>query len=165
MTDPNDPTRNDPPESEPDQEAPTAPTEPPPPPASPPPPPGGSGSGSGGGGGGGGAGGLSPGQQNNLMIVLAYLYILALIPLLTEQDDEEVQWHAKHGLVLLGADIALAIVMTILSLGTGGLGCLLAPFQFLGHLALLVVRVICIVQGTKGQRFKLPWLSDLADRF
>ena len=32
------------------------------------------------------------------MIVLAYFGLLALIPLLMEKEDAEVQWHAKHGL-------------------------------------------------------------------
>ena len=31
-----------------------------------------------------------------------YLGLLALIPLIVEKNDRDVQWHAKHGLVLLG---------------------------------------------------------------
>ena len=40
-------------------------------------------------------------SNRNVMIVLSYLWLLALVPLLTEKDDKEVQWHAKHGLVLM----------------------------------------------------------------
>ena len=43
------------------------------------------------------------------MIVLSYLWVLALIPLLVEKDDPEVQWHAKHGLVLAAAAAALVL--------------------------------------------------------
>ena len=39
--------------------------------------------------------------NRGVMIVLAYLWLLALIPLLLEKQDAEVQWHAKHGLVLM----------------------------------------------------------------
>ena len=50
------------------------------------------------------------------MIVLSYLWILCLIPLLTKKDDPEVQWHAKNGLALLGAEIVCWIVFTILGI-------------------------------------------------
>lgn len=49
------------------------------------------------------------------MIVLAYLWLLALTPLLVEKDDAELQWHAKHGLVLFGAEIAVFFAPSILS--------------------------------------------------
>ena len=111
-----------------------------------------------------GAGGPA-GQPNTVMLVLAYLYILSLVPLLVERDDAEVQWHAKHGLVLLGVDIVVAIAFFAVGLVSGGLGCLLAPVQMLIHLALLVVRIICIVKGLRGERFLLPGISNLASSF
>jgi hypothetical protein len=62
------------------------------------------------------------------MIVLAYLWLLALIPLLVEKDDREVQWHAKHGLVLTVVEvvalIGLQVVVMILGVVSGGLGCI-----------------------------------------
>jgi uncharacterized membrane protein len=33
------------------------------------------------------------------------------------------------------------------------------------HLALLVVRIICIVKGLRGERFLLPGISNLASSF
>ena len=63
------------------------------------------------------------------MIVLAYLWLGALVPLLFEKNDQDVQWHAKHGIVLMFAELALLfgyIVLTsIVSLATLGLGCVL----------------------------------------
>ncbi|MHC4711587.1 MAG: hypothetical protein ACYTA3_14595, partial [Planctomycetota bacterium] len=50
--------------------------------------------------------------NRGIMIVLSYLWILALIPLLAEKDDAEVQWHAKHGVVHLAAEVILWIVVT-----------------------------------------------------
>src|SRR5204863_800621 len=65
--------------------------------------------------------------NRSVMIVLAYLWVLALVPLLVEKEDAEVQWHAKHGLVLMVAEIVLffayLIVTSIVSLATFGLGC------------------------------------------
>ena len=57
----------------------------------------------------------TPSSNRGVMIVLSYLWILALVPLLTEKEDEEVRWHAKHGIVLMVAEIAFWIVFTILT--------------------------------------------------
>jgi uncharacterized membrane protein len=99
------------------------------------------------------------------MLVLAYVYVLCLVPLLVEREDAEVQWHAKHGLVLLGVDVVIAVAFFAVGVVSGGLGCLLAPLQMLLHLGLLVVRIICIVKGLRGERFLLPGISNLASSF
>ena len=54
-----------------------------------------------------------PSSNRNVMIVLSYLWLLALVPLLTEKDDREVQWHAKHGIVLMVAEIVLWVALTM----------------------------------------------------
>jgi uncharacterized membrane protein len=109
------------------------------------------------------AGGES--ANRGLMIALAYLWILALVPLLVEKDDAEVQWHAKHGLVLLVAEVILWIVFAILSVVLGPLACALAIVQLLLFLAVIVVHVLCIVKGIGGERFLIPGVSQYADRF
>ena len=101
-------------------------------------------------------------SNRSVMIVLSYLWILALIPFLMEQDDKDVRWHAKHGLVLLGAEIAAFIAIGILSGLSGGLGCLLVP---LAQLGILVFHVVCIAKALKGERLLVPGLSDFADKF
>jgi hypothetical protein len=50
------------------------------------------------------------------MLVLSYLGLLALIPLLMEKDDREIQWHAKHGLVLLAAEFVVWICLMMVSM-------------------------------------------------
>src|SRR5918993_12910 len=57
--------------------------------------------------------GSVPSSNRNVMIVLSYLWLLALVPLLTEKDDKEVQWHAKHGLVLMVAELFLWIAISV----------------------------------------------------
>ena len=110
-----------------------------------------------------GGGGVS--ENRTIMVVLSYLWILALIPLLVEKDDQEVQWHAKHGLVLAAAELVLWVVVMVLNTMTGFLGCILAPLYFLLWLAILGFHIACIVKGTKGERLTVPGLSDFADRF
>jgi uncharacterized membrane protein len=111
----------------------------------------------------------SAGDNRTLYVILSYLGLLALVPLLVEKNDPEVQWHAKHGLVLTVAEfvvlVALGVFSTVLSFVTAGLGCLITVlFPFLG-LGILVLHVLCIAKGLKGERFLIPGLSEFADRF
>jgi len=103
------------------------------------------------------------------MIVLSYLGLLALIPFLTEKDDQEVQWHAKNGLVLFAAEIifwiALRIVSGVIYRSMGCMGCFAGAVLGLANLAPLAVNVICIIKGTSGQRFVIPGISQFVDRF
>ena len=106
------------------------------------------------------------GDNRTIMVVLSYLYFFCLVPLFVEKDDKEVQWHAKHGVVLMGADLVVAMAFSVMSFATGGiLGCLLAPFWALLHFALFVVRIIAIVKGTQGERLILPVVSEFANKF
>ena len=117
---------------------PTTAAPPEPPPASDPPPPPAPESGSGG----------SGSENRTVMLVLSYLWILALIPFLFEKDDEEVKWHSKHGLVLTAAEIALWIVISIMNwiLGAvlGPLACLGCVFFLVVWVGILVFRIMAI---------------------
>jgi uncharacterized membrane protein len=89
--------------------------------------------------------------------------------LLVEKDDREVQWHAKHGLVLTVVEvivfIALQVLIMVLGAVSGGLGCVFGLLVPLFMLAVLIVHIMCIVKGLNGQRFLIPGVSDFADRF
>ena len=108
-------------------------------------------------------------ENRNVMIVLSYLWLLALIPLLVEKDDREVQWHAKHGLVLTVVEvvvmIGLQVVVMILGAISGGLGCIFTLLIPIFMLAILIVHVLCIVKGINGQRFLIPGVSEFADKY
>lgn len=126
---------------------------PPPPPAAPPPP----------------RSAEVVSENRKIMIVLAYLGLLALIPLLVEKDDREVQWHAKHGLVLTVVEvvvfIGLQVLIMILGAVSGGLGCIFGLLVPIFLLAVLIIHILCIVKGLNGQRFVIPGISEFADRF
>jgi len=115
------------------------------------------------------AGGGKVSDNRNIWVVLSYLGLLALIPLLVEKEDSEVQWHAKHGLVLTVVEfivfIGLSVVGMVIGAMSAGLGCILGlawPVLFLG---VLVLHIMCIVKGINGDRFLVPTVSDFVDRF
>ena len=103
------------------------------------------------------------------LFVLAYMWPLAFIPWLLAKDDADLQWHAKHGLVLMAAEVAaflaLAIVMQLLLAVTFGvvfLVSLVFVFLWAGGLAL---HVFAIVRALNGYRLIIPGVSEYASRF
>ena len=107
--------------------------------------------------------------NRTMMIVLAYLWVLAFIPLLVEKQDAEVQWHAKHGIVLMAAELVLIIayilMTSIISLATFGLGCVLVLLLVFAWIGILALHVAAILKGVNGGRFLIPGISEYADRF
>jgi uncharacterized membrane protein len=96
-------------------------------------------------------------EQDKIQLVLAYLSCLALIPLLTVKDSPFVQWHAKQGLTL---GVGSFIILTV--------------FSFLGPLALincalgpgvLVLAILGIVKSLKGERWRIPLVADISEKF
>jgi uncharacterized membrane protein len=128
---------------------------PPPPPYNPPPPPMGAGP------------TVSP--NRTIMIVLSYIWILFIVPLVAEKDDPEVQWHAKHGMVIFLAEIVLHVVVFVMGMVLDsiwtGFGCALSLASTFIWLGFLVVRILAIVKGINGQRFIIPGISDYVNRF
>jgi len=103
------------------------------------------------------------------MIALAYLPPLSLIPLLVETRDADLQWHAKHGLVLMAAEFALMLglfaLTTLLGILTAGLFCaayVILPVLFLVFLA---VHAVAAYRGLNGGRLIIPVVSEYANRF
>jgi hypothetical protein len=102
-----------------------------------------------------------------VMIVLAYLWPLALVPLIVEKQDREVQWHAKHGIVLAVAEVMLLAaylaVTSLVSLAALGLGFALALLLVLGWIGVLSMHVVAIIKGVGGGRLVVPGITRYAD--
>jgi hypothetical protein len=108
-----------------------------------------------------------------VMIVLAYLWPLAVLPLLLERRDAEVQWHARHGLVLMIAEFVLISVyflivvyfslVSALSQASLGLGVVLVLMLVGGWVGILALHVVAILKGVGGSRLVLPLVSRYAD--
>jgi uncharacterized membrane protein len=103
-------------------------------------------------------------QNRTVMIVLAYLWLLALVPLLVEKEDAEVQWHAKNGLVLTAAEVALWIVFFILTM-IPFLGCVILIVQLFLWIGIVVLHIVAIVKGVNGGRLIVPVVSDYTSKF
>jgi uncharacterized membrane protein len=107
--------------------------------------------------------------HRSIMIVLAYLWPLALIPLLLEDKDADVRWHARHGLVLAVAELALVfvymLVTSVVSVAALALGVVMALVLVFAWVGILAIHVVAILKGVNGGRLIIPRLSAFADRF
>jgi hypothetical protein len=105
----------------------------------------------------------SESPNRSVMIVLAYLWLFALIPLIVEKNDPEIQWHARHGIVLALAEIVLLfayLVMTsLVSVAALGIGFVMAFLLVFVWIAILGLHLTAIVKGVGGGRFMIPGLS------
>ncbi|HKD42355.1 MAG TPA: DUF4870 domain-containing protein [Myxococcaceae bacterium] len=97
-------------------------------------------------------------DQDKIMLVLAYLGVLALIPLLTVKDSAFVRWHAKNGLTLAVAGLLIIVLFNFLPV----LGCFLMPLE---AIALIALTVIAITKALRGERWRIPVVTDVSERF
>ena len=113
--------------------------------------------------------GAEPSPNRGVMIVLAYLWALAIVPLLVEKQDAEVQWHAKHGLVLMAAELvvifAYMVITSLVSIAAIGLGCVMSLVFVFAWVGILALHVVAILKGVNGGRLIIPGVSEYANRF
>lgn len=91
--------------------------------------------------------------DSKMFAALSYLGILVLIPLLVKKDDPFVKFHAKQGLVFLIAFIIGAFIFWIPVIG------------WLVWVVLVVLDLIALVQALMGKKWKVPVVSQLAEKF
>ena len=101
--------------------------------------------------------------------------LLFLVPMLVHKDNPFSRYHARQGMVLFFAEIALGIVIGILwaivagityATAAWGAGVCLALFWVLVviiGLALEVLAIIGIVQAASGKFWKMPVIGHIAE--
>jgi len=88
--------------------------------------------------------------------LLAYLWILCLIPLILKKDNKFAMFHAKQGLVLFLGELVIGFVGIIPILGW--------MILFFGTLLFGVLSLAGLVQVLMGNYWKMPVVSDIADK-
>lgn len=103
------------------------------------------------------AGGVSGGSGNsNVYAILAYLWVLCLVPVLMKRDDEFVRFHARQGLMLFIVEIGVGIISIIPFFG-------LLIYK-LGILVLGLISLIAIVQVLMGNKWEIPVIGEWAKK-
>jgi len=101
----------------------------------------------------------STGLEENVAGLLCYVlgWVTGLIFFLIEKDSKFVRFHAMQSIIVFGALSVVSIVIgwiPIIGWGISGLISLLA----------LVLWIILMIKAYQGEKFKLPWAGDLAEK-
>lgn len=113
-----------------------------------------------------GGSGLAP----NVASLLCYLcsFITGIIFLLIEKDNKDVRFHAWQAIFLgVGAfviQIAVAILSAILGAISGALATIVSLLGTLISLGIFVIWIVAMVKAYQGQRWKIPFIGDLAEK-
>lgn len=94
-------------------------------------------------------------SDENLMAAISYLWILSIIILLTKKDSDYVKFHARQGVVLFAASIALWFIGIVLPF--------LSPVVWLLDLVILIAVIIGFIKAYGGERHKLPVVGDISE--
>ena len=91
-------------------------------------------------------------EDNRGYAVLAYFWLLCLVPLLARPTSAYAQFHAKQGVVLAAAWFVVSVLQVIPILG-----------QLLA-LAVFVVNMMAIIKTWNGEAWEIPYLYDWAQK-
>ena len=96
------------------------------------------------------------GVRTRLMATLSYLGILCLVPLVMNQNNEYVYFHARQGLI-----IWIWSVIAVLALYVPGVG---PWFSGVSALAVVVLSAIGLVAVFLNKAWRLPLVHSIAAR-
>jgi uncharacterized membrane protein len=100
------------------------------------------------------------GLTDNAAGALAYVtFIPAIIFLIVEPYNKNsyIKFHSWQSIFLGIAMFAVDIVLTVIPI----IGWILLPFAMLGF---LIIWIIVLLKALKGERFKLPFIGNLAEK-
>jgi len=95
-------------------------------------------------------------EENKILAAISYLGILCLIPILLKKDSKFVMFHAKQGLVLFIAEVAISFINIIPILGQ--------MIWLVAALIFIVVSVMGIIKAYQGVWWKIPIVSEYAKK-
>lgn len=93
-------------------------------------------------------------SNKTVMGVLSYLGVLVIIPYIVSRNNPFVRFHIKQGLVLLGIELIVWVLGSLV----GPLGVLL----LIVNLGVLVLSIIGIVNVVQGKEKELPLVGKFA---
>ena len=108
------------------------------------------------------------GLEPNIASLISYICmpITSIIFLLLEKDNKDVQFHAWQGTIfgvgLYVLIVALRILANILGAIVHFLGTMIGWLIPLIGLAATVIWIICLVKAYQGERWKIPYIGDMA---
>jgi len=101
----------------------------------------------------------STGLEENVAGLLCYVlgWITGLVFFLIEKDSNFVRFHAMQSIIVFGVLSVASIIFSWIPVIGGVITGLIS-------LLALVLWIILMIKAYQGEKFKLPWAGDLADK-
>ncbi len=93
---------------------------------------------------------------NTMYAVLAYLWILCLVPVFLKKTDAFVRFHVRQGLMLFIVEVGIGIISIVPVFG--------GIIAVLGILICGILSLTGIVQVLMGNRWKMPVIGEWAEK-
>lgn len=103
-------------------------------------------------------------EAHRWKLVLSYLPLLGVVPLFFVESSREVRWHARNGILLFAAFVAILGAATAAGLLFPSLSCVYGIAVFVLVIVYAIVMVLAIVKALQGHRLVVRGLSRHADR-
>jgi len=95
-------------------------------------------------------------QVDRVLAAVSYVWVLWLIAMVLGGNNEFVLRHAKQGLVLFIAEVLLMALAIIPFLGW--------LIGFVGFVAAVIVSLLGIMHGWKGEEWEIPFIGIFASK-
>ncbi len=111
------------------------------------------------------SGATSMGLEQNIAGLLCYIagWVTGLIFILLEKENEFVRFHAMQSIVTFGGLTVVSMALSILSY-IPFIGILALVLGWLVGILGVVLWILLMVKAYQGERYKLPWAGDFAER-
>ncbi|RPJ62410.1 MAG: DUF4870 domain-containing protein [Dehalococcoidia bacterium] len=102
----------------------------------------------------------STGLEENVAALLSYVvgWVTGLIFFLIEKDSKFVKFHAMQSIITFGGLMVISWILTIIPVIGWVIGMILGILAF-------VLWIVLMVKAYKGERYKLPFIGDLAEKW
>ncbi len=109
---------------------------------------------------------VGTGLQPNVAGLLCYVlgWLTGLIFFLIEKEDQFVRFHAMQSIVTFGGITAIQIVLNIFAF-IPAIGILFDIVGWIVSIATLVLWILLMVKAYQGERYKLPFAGDFAEKY
>ena len=103
-------------------------------------------------------------ENNKVMGVLAYLWILVFIPIFAAPQSRFARFHANQGLMLFIFEVVYSLIMAVLSATVGKVpvaGAIVMAVAGLCGLVFLILIICGIVNAVNGKAKELPVIGNI----
>lgn len=90
-------------------------------------------------------------SDKKIFAILSYFWVLSLLPFILNIKDEYVIKHAKQGLVLFIAEIALYLIAVVPILGW--------IISSIGTVVAVVLSIVGIIKAASDQEWEVPYIG------